>query len=244
MKKIDIQSIQVSMYPKKTNIHVSKYPCIQISMICKYPPIQVSKKIQYPRYPSIRISEKSGIHSSLIATGVWVEPLLTSCFFPGFPLASEGSSVAFLLSFLSFGPKSGIHRIFDSFFIFVKKKKLKNLFHCVQHSMKQKMRPTAKAVGSRLLERPLMHTVSFNWFLSGLWWIISLQFCLLKLLIFYQKLLYNIRSRLNFSTFWVFESVSKSSFFLFKKLQFWSNISKFSLKNSKCGRVKPRSDIP
>ena len=65
MKKFDIQSIQVSMYPKKTDIHVSKYPCIQISMISKYPLIQVSKKNQYPRYPSIRISEKSGIHSSL-----------------------------------------------------------------------------------------------------------------------------------------------------------------------------------
>ena len=65
MKKIDIQSIQISMYPKKTDIHVSKYPCIQIFMISKYPLIQVSKKNQYPRYPSIWISEKSGIHSSL-----------------------------------------------------------------------------------------------------------------------------------------------------------------------------------
>ena len=65
MKKFDIQSIQVSMYPKKIDIHVSNYPCIQVSMISKYPIIQVSKKNQYPRYPSIRISEKSGIHSSL-----------------------------------------------------------------------------------------------------------------------------------------------------------------------------------
>ena len=65
MKKIDIQSIQVSMYPKKMDIHVSKYPYIQVWMISKYPIIQVSKKNQYPRYPSIRISEKSGIHSSL-----------------------------------------------------------------------------------------------------------------------------------------------------------------------------------
>ena len=64
-KKSDIQSIQVSMYPKKTDIHLSKYPCIQLSVISKYPLIQVSKKNQYPRYPSIRISEKSGIHSSL-----------------------------------------------------------------------------------------------------------------------------------------------------------------------------------
>ena len=65
MKKFDIQSIQVSMYPKKMDIHVSKYPYIQVWMISKYPIIQVSKKNQYPRYPSIRISEKSGIHSSL-----------------------------------------------------------------------------------------------------------------------------------------------------------------------------------
>ena len=33
MKKIDIQSIQVSMYPKKIGIHVSKYPCIHVSII-------------------------------------------------------------------------------------------------------------------------------------------------------------------------------------------------------------------
>ena len=29
------------------------------------------------------------------------------------------------------------------------------------------------------------HTVSFDWFLSGLEWNINLEFCLLKLLIFY-----------------------------------------------------------
>ena len=46
-----------------------------------------------------------------------------------------------------------------------------------------------------------VHTVSFDWFLS------CLEFCLLKLLTFYQKLLWNIRSRLNPSTFWVFESI-------------------------------------
>jgi len=67
MKKFDIQIIQVSMYPKKIDIHVSNYPCIQVSMISKYLIIQVSKKNQYPRYPSIRISEKSGIRPSLAA---------------------------------------------------------------------------------------------------------------------------------------------------------------------------------
>ena len=45
------------------------YPCIhdiQVSMISKYPIIQVSKKNRYPRYPCIRIHEKSGIRPSLI----------------------------------------------------------------------------------------------------------------------------------------------------------------------------------
>ena len=65
MKKIDIQSIQVSMYPKKTDIHVSKYPCIHDIQVSTYPSIQLSKKNRYPRYPSIRISEKSGIRPSL-----------------------------------------------------------------------------------------------------------------------------------------------------------------------------------
>ena len=84
-----------------------------------------------------------------------------------------------------------------------------------------------------------MHTVSFYWFLSGLEWILNLEFCLVKLLLFYQKLLWNTRSRLNSSTFWVFEPLfkyvwSKSSFFLCTKLQFWSKISKYRPKqNSK-----------
>ena len=66
-----------------------------------------------------------------------------------------------------------------------------------------------------------LHTVSFDWFLSGLEWILNFEFCLLKLLIFYQKLLWNIRSRLNSSTFWVFAPAftygwTKSSFFVQK----------------------------
>jgi hypothetical protein len=101
-----------------------------------------------------------------------------------------------------------------------------------------------------------MNTVSFDWFLSGLEWILNLQVlesklqllkvCFLKLLIFYQKLLWNIRSRLNSSTFWVFEPVFKyiwwKSSFLCTKLQFLSNIFKYRPKNSKCGGVEPRSD--
>ena len=66
-----------------------------------------------------------------------------------------------------------------------------------------------------------MHAVSVDWFLSGLEWILNFELCLLKLLIFYQKLLWNTRSRLSSSTFWVFEPVftyvwSKSSFFVQK----------------------------
>ena len=70
-----------------------------------------------------------------------------------------------------------------------------------------------------------LHSVSFHWFLSGLEWILKFEFCLLKLLIFYQKLLWNIRSRLNPSTFWVFESVfeyvgSKTSFLCAQSFNF------------------------
>ena len=54
-----------------------------------------------------------------------------------------------------------------------------------------------------------LHIVSFDWFLSSLEGILDFEFCLLIFLIFYQKLLWNIRSRLNCSTFWVFESVFK-----------------------------------
>ena len=73
------------------------------------------------------------------------------------------------------------------------------------------------------------HTVIFDWFMSGLEWILNLEFCLLKRLIFYQKLLWNIRSRLNSSTFWVFEPVfkyvwSKSSYLVHKASSLIKNI--------------------
>ena len=48
-----------------------------------------------------------------------------------------------------------------------------------------------------------MHSVSFDWLLYSLDWNLNLVFCLLKLMIFHQKLLWNIRSRLNSSTFLV-----------------------------------------
>ena len=79
MKKIDIQSIQVSMYPKKTDIHVSKYPCIHDIQVSTYPSIQLSKKNRYPRYPSIRISEKSGIRPSLLVPPLVPTALESSC---------------------------------------------------------------------------------------------------------------------------------------------------------------------
>ena len=40
-----------------------------------------------------------------------------------------------------------------------------------------------------------------------------------------------------------FEELDQNLYFLCKKLQFWSNISKDRLINSKCGSVKPRSNI-
>ena len=62
MKKFDIQIIQVSMYPKKLDIHVSNYPCIQVCMISKYPIIQVSKKI------SIQDIQVSGYQKKVVST--------------------------------------------------------------------------------------------------------------------------------------------------------------------------------
>ena len=44
---------------------------------------------------------------------------------------------------------------------------------------------------SELPFQPLC-TVSFDWFLSGWEWILNLEFCLLKLLIFYQKLIWDL----------------------------------------------------
>ena len=72
-----------------------------------------------------------------------------------------------------------------------------------------------------------MHTVSFDWFLSGSEWILNLELCLLKLLIFYQKLLWNIRSRLNFSTFWVFEPVFR---YVWSKLKLFAQKMKILIK--------------
>ena len=54
MKKIDIQSIQVSMYPKKTDIHVSKYPCIHDIQVSTYPSIQKKSVSKISKYPDIR----------------------------------------------------------------------------------------------------------------------------------------------------------------------------------------------
>ena len=75
-----------------------------------------------------------------------------------------------------------------------------------------------------------MHTVSVNWFLYGLEWILNLEFCLLKLLIFYQKLIWNIRSRLNSSTFWVFEPVFT---YVWSKLKLFEQKMKIFIKQIK-----------
>ena len=72
-----------------------------------------------------------------------------------------------------------------------------------------------------------VHTVSFDWFLSGLEWILNLEFCLLKLLIFYQKLLWIIRSRLNSSTFWVFRPVFR---YVWSKLKLCAQKMKILIK--------------
>ena len=71
-------------------------------------------------------------------------------------------------------------------------------------------------------------TVSFDWFLSGWEWILNLEFCLLKFLIFYQKLLWNIRSRLNSSTFWVFGPVFR---YVWSKLKLCAQKMKILIKH-------------
>ena len=73
-----------------------------------------------------------------------------------------------------------------------------------------------------------LHTVSFDWFLSGIEWIINLEFCLVKLLIFYQKLFWNIRSRLNSSTFWVFRPVFG---YVWSKLKLFAQKMKILIKH-------------
>ena len=69
-----------------------------------------------------------------------------------------------------------------------------SLFRCL-HCKRDHPYTTSLFTGSRGQERldsfdffKPVHTVSFDWFLSGLEWILNLEFCSLKLLIFYQKL--------------------------------------------------------
>ena len=89
-------------------------------------------------------------------------------------------------------------------------------------------------------------------------WILNLEFCILKFLIFYQKSFWNIRSRLNTSRFWVFgpvfryvlsklklfaqiylntdsktQNVEKLSLDLILCNNFWQNIKSFNKENSK-----------
>ena len=93
-----------------------------------------------------------------------------------------------------------------------------------------------------------MHTVSFDWFLSGLEWIIYLEFCYYNFCYFTSKY-YRISDlgltfpQFEFSSLYL-DIFDQNLHFLCKNLQFWPNISKYRPKNSKCGRLKPRSDIP
>ena len=90
-----------------------------------------------------------------------------------------------------------------------------------------------------------LYTVSFDWFLSGLELILNLEYCLLNLLIFYQKLSDLGLTLPHFEFLSLYLNMFDQNLqFLCTKLQFWSNISKYRPKNSKCGRVKPRFDIP
>ena len=98
------------------------------------------------------------------------------------------------------------------------------------------------------LENYTLHNVSFGWLLSGLEWIINLEF--VNKNFWYLTRNYHGISDLGF-TLPHFEFLSlylgifdQNYHFLCKKIQFWSNISKYRPKNSKCGRVKPRSDVP
>ena len=110
----------------------------------------------------------------------------------------------------------------------------------------------SKTQNSSSMSSPV-HTVNFDWFLSGLEWVLNLEFCYLKLLIFIRNNYGISYLGLNFPHFeflslylvvLVFRYIwSKIFFCVCKKLLFWSNISKHTLKNSKCGRVKPKSDI-
>ena len=86
-----------------------------------------------------------------------------------------------------------------------------------------------------------LHTVSFDWFLSGLEWILNLE-------LYFTRNYYGISDLGLTLPHFEFLGLYLNMFdqnlhFLCKKLQFWSKISKYKPKNSKCGRVKPRSDI-
>ena len=83
-----------------------------------------------------------------------------------------------------------------------------------------------------MFQVPLRHTVSFDRFLSDLVWILNLEFCLQKLFIFYQKLVWNIRSRLNFSTFWVFEPIFR---------YVWSKLKLFAQENEDFDQIYPNT---
>ena len=76
MKKFDIQSIQLSMYPKKTYIHVSKYPSIHDIQVSTYPSIQLSKKksvSKISKYPDIRKKWYPSIPKYMVPNWNWLK---------------------------------------------------------------------------------------------------------------------------------------------------------------------------
>ena len=94
---------------------------------------------------------------------------------------------------------------------------------------------------NKVYETGQLHTVSFDWFLSGLEWILNLEL--------YFTRNYNGISDLGLTLpHFEFLSLYLDMFdqnwsFVHKKWIFWSKMFKYRLKNSKCGRLKPRSDI-
>ena len=102
----------------------------------------------------------------------------------------------------------------------------KNMFlvQCIQYPIFNKIRWDN---GTTVWwSRCLMHTVSVDWFLSSLEWILNLELCY-KFFWNLPKLLRNIRSRLNSSPFWVFRPVFR---YVWLKLKLFAQKMKILIK--------------
>ena len=90
-----------------------------------------------------------------------------------------------------------------------------------------------------------VHISHWKFWLISVQFRVNLQFCLLKILTLNQKLLWNIRSRLNSSTFWVFRPVStKIDIFDQNEDLDQTYLNTGSKTQNVELKVKPRSDIP